>query len=201
MFNVSPQTRVLDKQKSLSFRGLCWFFGNRLYLEKLRFFIFTGTCFLYQRWPWKKIIQKAEIIIVYVLRNLSEKQIKILKGIQSIYFGCFNQAVQDSTGFCSIGRFNQNKIFSTKSKWTDCLLGVVIVHRNVAIGEKDTQIFFLIDAVCKSFADGTVWGYLGIFLFYPCEISINFLRENKLTMLLAIRYRQISIRNISVIMS
>ena len=96
--NVSPQTRVLDKQKSLSFRGLCWFFGNRLYLEKLRFFIFTGTCFLYQRWPWKKIIQKAEIIIVYVLRNLSEKQIKILKGIQSIYFGCFNQAVQDSNG-------------------------------------------------------------------------------------------------------
>ena len=25
--------------------------------------------------------------------------------------------------------------------------------------------FFLIDAVCKSFADGTVLGYLGIFLF------------------------------------
>ena len=62
-------------------------------------------------------------------------------------------------------------------------------------------MFFLIDIVCKSFADETVWGYLGIFLFYPCEISINFLRENKLTMLLAIRYRQISIRNISVIMS
>lgn len=126
-----------------------------------------------------------------MLRNLSEKQIKILKGIQIICFGCFNQSVQDNTGFGSIGRFNQNKIFPTKSKWTDCLLGVVIVHRNVAIGEKDTQIFFLIDAVCKSFADGTVWDYLGIFLFYPREISINFLRENKLTLLLAIRYRQI----------
>ena len=102
-----------------------------------------------------------------MLRNLSEKQIEVLKGIQSICFGCFNQAVQDSTGFGSIGRFDQNKIFPTKSKWTDCLLGVVIVHRDVAIGEKDTQMFFLIDAVCKSFADGTVWGYLGIFLFYP----------------------------------
>ena len=62
---------------------------------------------------------------------------------------------------------------------------------NVAIGKENTKMFFLIDTVCKSFADGTVWDYLGIFLFYSCEISINFIRENKLTLLFAIRYRQI----------
>lgn len=95
----------------------------------------------------------------------------------------FDQTVQNSIGFGSIGRFNQNKIFPTKSKWTDCLLGVVIVHGNVAIGKENMQMFFLIDTVCKSFADGTILGYFGKFLFYSCEISINFIRENKLTLL------------------
>lgn len=88
------------------------------------------------------------MIIVYMLWNLGEKQIEVLKSIQSISFCCFDQAVQDSTGFRTIGRFYQNKIFSAKSKWTDCPL-------------------------CS------------------CEISINFPRENKLTLFLAIRHRQI----------
>ena len=42
---VSPQTGVLDKQKSPCLRGLCRIFENRLYFEKLRFLYLLGHIF------------------------------------------------------------------------------------------------------------------------------------------------------------
>lgn len=49
-----------------------------------------------------------------MLWNLSEKQTEVVKGIQSICFCRFDQTAQNSTGFCSIGRFNQNKNFRSR---------------------------------------------------------------------------------------
>lgn len=57
----------------------------------------------------EKIIKEAEITFIHMQWNIREKQIEILKGIQSIRLCCFDQAVQNSTGFYFIGRFNQNK--------------------------------------------------------------------------------------------
>ena len=57
----------------------------------------------------KKIVKEAEITFIHMLWNIREKQIEILKDIQFICLCCFDQAVQNSTGFYSIGRFNQNK--------------------------------------------------------------------------------------------
>ena len=45
------------------------------------------------------------------------------------------------------------------------------------------------NAVGKSLANGAVVGDLFIFQFYPREISIYFLRENKLTLFFAVGYQ------------
>ena len=45
------------------------------------------------------------------------------------------------------------------------------------------------NAVGKSLANGAVVSDLGIFQFYPREISIYFLRENKLTLFFAVGYQ------------
>ena len=42
------------------------------------------------------------------------------------------------------------------------------------------------NTVCQSLSEVAVMADLGIFQFYPCEISIHFICEDKLTLLLAI---------------
>ena len=50
----------------------------------------------------------------------------------------------------------------------------VIVHGNSSIIKKSTKIGFLIYAVSLSFSDGVVMSNLHVFLYYPCEVSVNF---------------------------
>ena len=53
------------------------------------------------------------------------------------------------------------------------------------------MILFLIYAVSKSLANRAVMGYLGVFLFCPCEISLHFFRKNKLTLFFAFCSREV----------
>ena len=51
--------------------------------------------------------------------NFSKKQLKILVGIKLVGLGCFNEAVEYGTGFCTIIGFDQDEILPTYGEWTD----------------------------------------------------------------------------------
>lgn len=52
-----------------------------MHIEKSNFFVAALTFFLDSRQPWKKIINKSEIFVIHMLRNLSKQQVEIFKGI------------------------------------------------------------------------------------------------------------------------
>ncbi len=61
-----------------------------------------------------------------MLGNLSEKQFEVLIYVQVIRLCCFNQAINNGTGLCTIGRINHYKVLSTDCEWTDSLFEVLI---------------------------------------------------------------------------
>ncbi len=60
--------------------------------------------------------------------NFSKKQLKILVGIKLVGLGCFNEAVEYGTGFCTIIGFDQDEILPTYGEWTDSLLGILFYN-------------------------------------------------------------------------
>lgn len=102
-----------------------------------------------------------------------EKQLQILIGIEAVGLCCFSDTVKHGTGSGTIICFYKNKVLTPDGEWTDCLLSVVVVGRDVAVSQEYTKIFFRVDAVGKSLADCTVMSYLTILVFYPREISVN----------------------------
>lgn len=56
-----------------------------------------------------------------VLININEHEILIY--VQVVRFRRFNQAVNNSTGLCTVGRMNHYKVFSTNCEWADGLFG------------------------------------------------------------------------------
>lgn len=75
-----------------------------MYIEKSRLFVSAGAFFLYSGGPWEKIINKSEIFVIHVLRDLSKQQVEIFKGIYHVCICCFDQTVQDGTCLCTIRR-------------------------------------------------------------------------------------------------
>ena len=68
------------------------------YIEKLRFFIETGTLFLNPVRPGHEIIKKTQVCVGHMFGNFSKKQLKILVGIKLVGLGCFNEAVEYGIG-------------------------------------------------------------------------------------------------------
>ena len=52
-----------------------------MHIEKSSFFVAAWTFFLDSGRPWKKIINKHEIFVIHMLRDLSKQQFEIFKGI------------------------------------------------------------------------------------------------------------------------
>lgn len=64
-----------------------------------------------------RIINKSEISVIHMLRNLSKQQVEILESIYPVCFCCFNQAVQDRACLCTVGGFDHE--FSKRSSGMD----------------------------------------------------------------------------------
>ena len=125
-FRRKSSNMSTGKQKSPHFSG-GWadFIEIDVHIEKSRLFVSARTFLLDSGWPWKKIINKFEIFVIHVLRNLRKQQIKIFKNIYHICFCCFNQAVQDRTCFCTVGGLNHYEVLSTNGKRPDCLFRIL----------------------------------------------------------------------------
>ena len=92
------------------------FIENDMYIEKSRLFVSAGAFFLYSGWPWEKIINKSEIFVIHVLRDLSKQQVEIFKGIYHVCLCCFDQTVQDGTCLCTIRRFDHYEVLTSNGK-------------------------------------------------------------------------------------
>ena len=130
--------------------------------------------------------------------NFSKKQLKILVGIKLVGLGCFNEAVEYGTGFCTIIGFDQDEILPTYGEWTDSLLGIVVVERYVAIFKEFTQVLFLVDAVGKCPADSTVVCDLVILCFCLRKVVVNHIFKMLLTLLFTVPWGKIVIGVIHV---
>ena len=133
-----------------------------------------------------------------MIRNYCKKQLQIIHGDQVIRLCGLYDAVDHGTGFGSVVRLDHNEVLSPDRERTDGLFSRIVVHGNFAVGQEDTEIGLLVDAVGKGPADRTVMGDLGILLFYPCEIGVHFILKEKLTLLQTICRSQIIITVISV---
>jgi hypothetical protein len=52
-----------------------------------------------------------------------KKKLEILVGVELICLGSLRETIQDSTGFCTVVRFNYDEIISPESKRSNGLLG------------------------------------------------------------------------------
>ena len=82
--------------------------------------------------------------------NFSKKQLKILVGIKLVGLGCFTEAVEYGTGFCTIIGFDKDEILPPYGEGTDSLLGIVVVKRYASVIQKLPKVLFLVDAVGKA---------------------------------------------------
>ena len=121
-----------------------------------------------------------------MVRQFRKKEFEILVCIDLVCLGGFYETVQDGTGFCTIIGLDDYEVLPTESKWPYSLLSVIVIHRDVSVGKKLTEILFLMDAVRKCFTDGAVVGDLLVFRFYPLEVGIYSRQEMLLTLLFAI---------------
>lgn len=90
-------------------------------IKKSGLFVSAWAFFLNSGRPWEQIINKSEISVIHMLRNLSKQQVEILESIYPVCFCCFNQAVQDCACFCTVGGLNHYEVLSTNGKRPDCL--------------------------------------------------------------------------------
>ena len=79
------------------------------HIEKSGLFASDWAFFLNSGRPWEQIINKSEISVIHMLRNLSKQQVEILESIYPVCFCCFNQAVQDRACLCTVGGFDHDK--------------------------------------------------------------------------------------------
>ena len=78
--------------------------------------------------PGHEIIKKTQVCAGRMFGNFSKKQLKILVGIKQVGLGCFNEALESGTGFCTIIGFDQDEILPTYGEWTDSLLGILFLY-------------------------------------------------------------------------
>ncbi len=90
-----------------------------MFIENLRFFVETRTFALNPVRPGHEIIKKTQVCVGRMFGNFSKKQLKILVGTKLVGLGCFNEAVEYGTGFCTIIVFDQDGILPTYGEWTD----------------------------------------------------------------------------------
>ena len=65
-----------------------------------------------------------------MLGNLREKQFEVLIYVQVIRLCCFNQAINNGTGLCTIGRINHYKVLSTDCEWKDSLFAKLFIYED-----------------------------------------------------------------------
>ena len=78
--------------------------------------------------------------------NLSQREFKILIGIQIISLGGLSYAEDYCTGLAPLSDSISTKFFSGKGKDFYGMFRAVIVHRNLSVSKEHPEIFFLIYA-------------------------------------------------------
>ena len=73
-----------------------------------------------------------------------------------VRFCCFCNAVNDSGWFCTIDGIDHLPVFHADTESADRTLWCIVVHRNIPVGQKNPEIFFLIQCISESFPQFSV---------------------------------------------
>ena len=85
------------------------------------------------------MIQGFGIFEVCCIRQLFKKVFQIPFGVQVVGFGCFNQAVDDGTGFGSFGAVTEKPIFPPNGERPDAVFRGVVGNVTVPVLEVTGQ--------------------------------------------------------------
>ena len=81
------------------------------------------------------MIQGFGIFEVCCIWQLFKKVFQIPFGVQVVGFGCFNQAVDDGTGFGSLGAVTEKPVFSPNGERSDAVFRGVVGNVTVTVLE------------------------------------------------------------------
>jgi len=90
-----------------------------------------------------------------------------------VCFGCLHDAVDDGAGFCAGDAVDVHPVLAAYSERTDCSLGGVVVHGDIAILEEDSQVLLLVDAVLQRFGSLPMCGHIGHDGFCPRKEGVH----------------------------
>ena len=113
-----------------------------------------------------------KIRVIHVVRQFRKKELEVLVGVDLIGLRSLYEAIQDSAGFCPVIGLYDDEILPAKSEWSNGLLGVVVIHRDVSVRKELPKVFFLMNTVSQSLANSAVVSNLFVFRFCPLEIGI-----------------------------
>ena len=108
-----------------------------------------------------------------MLRDFCQEIFKVFIRLQVICFCCLSYAVNDRTGFCTCNRINHYPVLLPDAGSAARLFRCVVMHRHFSIIQKYFQVFFLIQAVLKTFPGLPFFGDAADILFQPLKIGLH----------------------------
>ena len=103
--------------------------------------------------------------------------LQIIINLETVGFGGLHQTVHDGTDLGTTDGIHIDPVLTVDSEGADGTFCRVVVHGNITVIQKDTEMRFLIQTVLQGFV-GVATGWNGLYgFFYPREISVNFRGE------------------------
>ena len=144
-------------------------------LQSLFHLIFIGfpTTFWQVRGPWKQVIQEGTVCVIFVLRYLGQQMLHVVIDFQPICLRSFCDAVNYGAGLCPADGVDQPPVVLPDTKTAQGGFRCVVIQRDFAIIQEDTQVPFLVYGICEGFPCLGFWRDFALVCFYPCKIDVN----------------------------
>lgn len=125
------------------------------------FFLYDAALLLDHFGPGKKICEESTIGVILMGSQFCEYILQIIINPETVGFGGLHQTVHDGTGLGTTDGIHIDPVLTTDSERADGALSHVVVHGNITVMQKDTEIRFLIQTVLQGFVGvATDWNGL-----------------------------------------
>lgn len=129
---------------------------------------------LRQIWrPWEQIIQEKQVCVIFVFRYLGQQMLHVIIDFQPICFRGFCDSVNYGAGLCPADCIDQPPVVLPDTKTTQSAFRCIVIQRDFAINQENTQVPFLVYGICEGFPCLEFWQDFALVSFYPCKIGVN----------------------------
>ena len=126
------------------------------------FFLYDAALLLNNFGPWEKICKESTVGVILMGSQFCEHVLQVVINPETVGFGGLYQTVHDGTCLGTTDRIHIAPVLTTDSERADGMFCRVVVHGNITVIQKDTEVCFLIQTVLQGFV-GVATGWKGLY--------------------------------------